>query len=328
MSKVTEELNRKFNIKKILCIVIICIVLIVGFIVFVNVLGRPYDMTKNTYKEIVINENDDVSDIAAKLKNSHIIKDESTFKTLSALSLKSGKYKSGTYLLSPSMNFNSISSTLVNGINTGAGFTIPAGYTVDQTINALAQEGIIDRNDYDAIRNTINFSESFSFVPNTGDLNNDLEGYLYPDKYSFSANNETNAVMVITTMLDGFDNMFNDEYKARAEELGLSINEIITIASVIEKTTSIDKEKPEISSVIHNRINIGMRFKNGFPSKPICSPGIESIKAALYPADNENLYFVKSYKLDGSHFFVDSLGEYIAKNQKYKQAKLIEESDN
>lgn len=324
MGKVTEDINNRFNIKRILLIVVICILLIVIGIITFNVYGRPFDKSNNTYKEITISPKDDSATIADKLYDAGIIGDVNNFTNLSSISFKNGKYKPGTYLLSPSMDFNQLSSTMINGITTNSGFTIPSGYNFDQTIASLEQSGILKKNDVEEVLSSVDFSQNFDFIEPNSDPKLQLEGFLYPDNYSFNADTNVNAMMVITTMLDNFDNNFNDEYRARAEELGLSIRDVVIIASMIESVTSVDKEKASISSVIHNRINLNMSFKNGFPVNPICSPGSSSIKAALYPEESNYIYYVNSYKLDGSHEFAENSDEYLTYLNKYKEAKKAE----
>lgn len=325
MGHITEDINKKFNIKRILLVVVICIAVICGVLVSFNLYGRPYDTSNSTYSEITISSDDNTVSIAEKLKEAGIIGKTDRFVTLSSLSFKNGKYKPGTYLLSPSMDFNQLSSTMINGISTGSGITIPSGYSFDQTISALEQAGIIKESDLDEVLNNVDFSNNFDFIEPNTDSKKQLEGFLYPDKYDIDAHSNASAMMVITTMLDNFDNNFTDEYRARAEELGLSIREVIIIASMIESITSIDKEKGLVSSVIHNRLNVGMPFKNGYPTDPICSPGSSSIKAALYPEETNYLYYIKSYKLDGSHEFAETADEYLDYQNKYYAAKQSED---
>lgn len=318
MGKVTEDINRKFNIKRLLIIVIIILVLVIGAILTTNFLGRAYDKTKNTYTEITIKENDSLVDIASNLKKHGIINDESRFVGLSKFLFKEGKYQPGKYLLSPCMNFNSLASTMINGITSNLGITIPAGYSMDQTFSALEQADVVSKKDLYNVVDSVDFS-GFEFIDSKVDKKKQLEGFLLPDRYDFDTS--ADAMMVITTMLDNFDNAYTDEFRARTEELGLSIRDVIIIASMIETTSTVNKEKAKISSVIHNRINLGIPFKNGFPKHPLCSPGIASIEAALYPEETDYIYYISSYKLNGSHEFAKNSSEYLDLLSKYKSAK-------
>jgi len=149
-------------------------------------------------------------------------------------------------------------------------------------------------------------------------------------------------------MLSRFDTIFNDEYKKRAEELKMSIDEVITLASIIEREAKLEKDRKIISSVFHNRLKNKMllqscatiqyilkerkevllykdlevkspynTYKNpGLPPGPIASPGLKSIEAALYPDDTDYLYFFALN--DGSHVFSKTFKEHIQAQNKYK----------
>ncbi|MCP2604312.1 endolytic transglycosylase MltG [Candidatus Aminicenantes bacterium AC-708-M15] len=178
----------------------------------------------------------------------------------------------------------------------------------------------------------------------------DLEGYLYPETYHFPKGIDVNKI--IETMVSQFKRIFKDEWRKRASELGMSIREIVILASLIEKETSVPEEKPLISAVFHNRLKKGMKlecdptiiyalkkegkYENkirtrdkkfdspyntyvyyGLPPGPICNPGKESLKAALFPASVKYLYFVS--KNDGTHYFSLSLKEHNRAVRKYQK---------
>jgi peptidoglycan lytic transglycosylase G len=148
-------------------------------------------------------------------------------------------------------------------------------------------------------------------------------------------------------MLNRFDQIFKDEYYDRVNNLGMSVNEVITLASIIEREAKVEKERPFVSSVFYNRIKSGMLLQScatvqyvlgerkekltyqdiaidspyntykfeGLPPKPIASPGKPSIEAALYPAESEYLFFVVSK--NGEHHFSKTYEEHLkAKNGK------------
>lgn len=309
--------KNSINLKLILKILIVAVIIVLTIILTINILGRPYDRTKITYSSVKILESDNTEDIAKKLQKEGIIKNQSTFKFLSAITFKSGKYKEGNYLLSPSMNFNHISHDISKGISTKKGFEIPPGYNVSQIAAALEQAGFVDKNKFIKVATTVDFS-GFDFIGSNVDRNKQLEGFLLPKEYKM--NPDANEIMIITTMLDSFDNFFKDEYKARADELGFSVREIVTIASIIEKSTTVEKEKATISSVLYNRLNLGLDIPGGFPEYPLCSPSEESIESALYPEDSNYTYYYYSDKLDGTHEFTSNISEYKKFKDKYKEA--------
>jgi len=158
-----------------------------------------------------------------------------------------------------------------------------------------------------------------------------LEGYLYPDTYRLPKGIEPEEIFTI--MVQRMREKFDESLRRRAEELGMTENEVLTLASIIEKEAMYEREMPLISAVYHNRLKRGMKLQadptvlygvrdkdrriryidlkrstpyntyviEGLPPGPIASPSIESIRAALYPADVDFLFFVS--KNDGTHYF-------------------------
>ena len=180
-----------------------------------------------------------------------------------------------------------------------------------------------------------------------------LEGYLYPDTYHFSFGmNEKSMIQWMVTL---FFEKFGEAEKKRAEELSMSVREIITLASIIEGEVVQDEERPIVSSVYHNRLNNGMRLQadptiqyiltdgprrlsrkdlfikspyntyrhSGLPPGPIGNPGFPSIQAALWPAETDFIYFVATG--DGYHTFSNTLEEHNIAKQKLR--KLRQEYD-
>lgn len=167
-----------------------------------------------------------------------------------------------------------------------------------------------------------------------------IEGYLFPQTYQFPKGASPESVLRL--MVNKLREEFNEELRKRAEELGMSENEVLTLASIIEKEAVVDSERPLISAVFHNRLKKGMRLQadptaiygvrssrygvtrndlrnrtdyntyiiRGLPPGPIASPGIKSIKAALYPADVLYLFFVS--RRDGTHYFSRTYSEHNA----------------
>ena len=317
MATENQAKSNKFNLKMILIILVIAIALIIGIIVSFSIACRPYDKTNNQYKTIEIKEDYKVEDVADALKSKGIIGNKSKFIKLTKLLVHGKSYQAGKYYLSPAINFRNIAFTMINGISTNDGFELPAGYTINQTAEAIEQAGFCTKNEFLQAAEEIDFS-SYDFIDNDIEGAAKLEGFLLPNKYTIGEN--ISAPMLIMSMLNEFDNVFTEEYRARADELEMSIRDVVILASIIEKETSIQKEKPLIAAVIHNKLNLGMSFDNGYPTAPLCSPSMESIKAALYPEDNENVYYVHSDKLDGSHVFTADKNEFKQLELAYRAA--------
>lgn len=168
-----------------------------------------------------------------------------------------------------------------------------------------------------------------------------LEGFLFPKTYRILKG--TTAVEVIDMMLDQFETEFAQVDLAWAEKHGLTVPEIVIIASMIERETMVDSERPLVSSVIQNRLERGMRLQidatieyviasrqvrltyddlqietpyntyrnDGLPPGPISNPGLASLQAAANPATTDYIYYVLTSK-DGSHTFTTNEADHIA----------------
>lgn len=204
-------------------------------------------------------------------------------------------------------NARKIKSDAIAELKLKEGFKLASGLTVEETAKALDKAGFVDKDEF--LKAADNLSEDdFKYLDSNTDGYSKLEGFLFPTTYVVSK--DADATMIVITMLNEFENAFTEEFRDRADEMGMSIRDIIIIASVIEQETDIDKERAEISSVIHNRLSLGKKIQGGTPDKPLCSPGIASIEAALYPVDSENIYYVPSDRLDGTHEFTADKTEY------------------
>lgn len=315
---------------------VIAVILAVVFAVFIifNIIQKPYDRTLNEYSSVTIEEGDDLGMAAERLEEAGIVGSASRFSLVSRLVLQTS-VKPGTYYLSPSMDSVSIAKAICKGNVTLNGFIIPKGFTLDQTLTSLSRDGFGDK---DAFLRAASdpFLQEIDFIGTDISGADQIEGFLMPGTYKIDS--EADETMIIMTMLDSFSNFFNEDYRARADELGLSVREVIVIASMIENETSVNTEKAKISSVIHNRLNLGMISTDDFPKVPLCSPGEESITAALYPDETEDTYYVLSSKLDGTHVFTSDEAEYnellaeyeaaLAEREEKKNLKDAESSED
>jgi UPF0755 protein len=180
----------------------------------------------------------------------------------------------------------------------------------------------------------------------------DLEGYLFPDTYLLPR--KATEAELVAAMVAEFREVFDEGRRLRAAELGMSVRDVVTLASLIEKETSLPEERPLVSAVFHNRLRIGMkldcdptviyalRLENkytgrlllrdlkfpspyntyvhpGLPPGPISNPGKPAIDAALNPAAEKYLYFV--LRGDGSHRFSRTLGEHLDAVRDYRELK-------
>jgi len=220
------------------------------------------------------------------------------------------------------------------------------GLTVEEYAKILEENNVCSATEFlSAVNNTTVSDYWFlSEIQNQQNRPFLLEGYLYPDTYEFRYNSD--AETVIKIFLDNFNKQITDEYKSRAQELGYSIDEVLTIASIVREE-AVDSELKNVSSVIHNRLNSDYgklecdvtifylnnhvapyaadisRFKalyntyevKGLPEGPITNVSTDAIKAALYPAESDYYFFV--YDNERNYYYAETWKEHSANVNKY-----------
>lgn len=269
---------------------------------------------------------------ADRLEEAGIVGDAGTFVFLSKLLARERQVKAGEYALHTQMRPLEVLEQLTAGKVIQYEVTIPEGFTLEQIAELLDQRGLVS---YDAFTD---IALDPAYVASLNLEGNSLEGYLFPQTYYFSRT--VDASGVVQKMVDTFRAEFTPELVSRAAEIGFSIREAVTLASIIEKETSKDSERPLVSAVFHNRLRSRMMLQSdptviygltgfdgnltrkdlkapspyntyvisGLPPGPIANPGRDSLRAALYPAEADYLFFVS--KNDGSHIFSQSLKQH------------------
>lgn len=279
------------------------------------------------------------------LWKNNLISSSAKFKILAAVTGKEKKIKAGEYQVSSSMSPWDILTILVEARVYLHKVTIPEGFTLYQIGRALSDAELCTEKAFIAVATDPEKVRQMAI----GDSIQTFEGYLFPDTYYFPRN--VKPVTVIRTMVERFRSIYKKEWYERANTLGLSQHQVLTLASIIEKETGVPSERPLISSVFHNRLKKNMRLetdptviygikdfdgnltkkhlrtetpyntyrRKGLPPGPIANPGLASIEAALYPADSPYLYFVA--KKDSTHQFSTNIRDHINSVRKYQLRK-------
>ena len=244
------------------------------------------------------------------------------------------RIRAGSYALAPGAPWEEILEALTSGQVMTFGMTIPEGFTIADMALRVAET--VER-PADSVRARLTDPEAHLRwgVPGPG-----LEGYLFPDTYRFARGVALD--IVIEAMVRRYQTAWTGGRRARLEELEMSENQLVTLASIIQAEARRVEEMPTISAVYHNRLRLGYRLQadptvlyalggrrerllfaaidsvanhpyntytqRGLPPGPIAAPGEAAIHAALYPADERYLYFVA--RPDGSHIFTNSLEEH------------------
>ncbi|MDR1620656.1 MAG: endolytic transglycosylase MltG [Clostridiales bacterium] len=296
----------------------------------------PVDVNDPTPIEFVVEKSDSASKIATNLYNAcgedepGIISNTAVFKIYVDFVGKAESLKAGTYVLSKNMDIVQIVDIICAGNppKESANFKVLEGYTISGVLYSLNEAKLeIDESAFYAACNDIETYKTYSFIDalqdKAGQRDYILEGYLFPDTYTVFVDADANDV--ITKMLVRFNEIFTDEYIARAEQLGMTIDEVIILASIIQREAAMAEDFPKVSAVFHNRLGDNQKLEScatlqyvlkvnkyqyneeeratdspyntylysGLPTGPIGNPGKMAIEAALYPDED---FIKKDYR--------------------------------
>jgi len=292
-------------------------------------------------KVVVIPDGATFQQVATMLEREGLIKTSAFFVYSGKSQSADRKVHAGEYELNPGMTPAEILAILLNGHVVLHPLTIPEGLTIAQIAEVAAQDGFVDRAEF------LRLAKDQTFISSLGVKAETLEGYLYPDTYKFPRGIKTREVLV--AMVEQLRQEVGPDLHARMQELKMTMHEMLTLASVIEKETGSGSERPEISAVFHNRLKKHIPLQSdptviyglpafdgnihkkdlsspspyntyrvqGLPPGPIANPGIQAIRAALYPSDSHSLYFVS--RNDGTHQFSATLIEHNKAVEKYQK---------
>lgn len=322
------------------------------------------EISEENKKTIYIPKGATTKDIAKTLMDEGVIVNDNYFWIYSLLMGNEGNYKSGNHIIDASVTYDSGEIDIV----TAQGYemliyifsqdSVPnptkklfftEGLAMSQTIKIFTDNDIGDtKGFYDACDNYDYDYDFIKQIPNDSRRTNRLEGYLFPDTYIFDITaSESNT---INRMLENFNAKFNESYREKAELMGYTIDEIVIIASMLEKESATMEEKAMIAGVIYNRLNSKDTSMNylqidatiqyiyinetgavkemltnedhqilnsyntymykGLPPGPICNPSLSSIAAALYPETHNYYYYVAKNDGTDAHAYATTLAQH------------------
>lgn len=298
--------------------------------------------------------------IANLLHKQGIISNSLLFRLFSKINGYDGTYRSGTHAIDKGESYDSLKGfDIIMEIlsnpplkNVGTRVTIPEGYNHLQIVELLLKENLIDKDEFNKVTNNTKFD--FQFLKDIKDIKNredKLEGYLFPDTYEFDPKSGESEREIVLKMLRRFDEIFIPEYYNRAKELNMTVDEVITLASIVEREAQVSEERSTIAGVFYNRLNsknvtlnklqscatvqyilykkegkmkeiitlndekindpYNTYMYDGLPPGPIANPGRDSIEAVLYPEQHDYLYFVAKNNGTGEHYFSKTFSEHL-----------------
>ena len=296
------------------------------------------------------------SSIAQQLYDENIIKFPSVFKLDARRNNYASSIRPGVIEIRNGMSYSEILELLCSDNRNSRKLIIPEGFEQKQIRDRIVAEGFCDAEEFDA---AVNDDYGYDFLANLPSRQNRLEGYLYPDTYIISEG--ATAHDIIDMMLAEFDAQITDEMRSKISELpisGFTLDDVITMASIIERETDSDTERAKVAGVFYNRLNQNMKLQScatvqyilgerksvlsiadtqidspyntyvysGLPAGPIANPGIDCIKAALEPENTDYLYFVAGR--DGQHIFSRTYEEHLAAMNSAESAVRVESGGN
>jgi len=271
--------------------------------------------------------------VTRDLEAAAMIKDARAMNWLARLQERAGRLHVGEYEVSPTMSPDDILDMVTTGRVKLHSVTVPEGLRAIEIAARLGEAGLVETDAFLAVARDPVFSESLGFSEPT------LEGYLFPDTYRMAKG--LPAKDIARALVEQFQRVWA-EIAPLAEARGLSMHEVVTLASIVEKETADPSERPLIAAVFLNRLEKGMRLETdptviygiedfdgnlkkrhlldasnpyntykirGLPPGPIASPGEDALRAVLNPADSDYLYFVS--RNDGTHYFSTTYREHV-----------------
>ncbi|OGG51229.1 MAG: hypothetical protein A3F84_17915 [Candidatus Handelsmanbacteria bacterium RIFCSPLOWO2_12_FULL_64_10] len=320
-----------------------CVALAGGGWLTAHLLNRPV-ASRPLVREVAVERGMSARQVGALLEREGLIRSALFFGLAAYFSPVGGRIQAGLHDVDGGMTTTAILRSLATAKDLSRSVTIPEGLSLKEVAALLGREAGIDPARFIALGTDSAFCRELR-VQAGG-----LEGYLFPETYRFPG--RTDERQVARMMVRQFWRVFDGAMRARAEMLRMSVHQVVTLASIVEREARVEGERPLIAGVFHRRLRVGMRLESdptaeyalgihkarlyhsdisvdspyntyrypGLPPGPIANPGRASLHAALYPMDMGYLYFVA--RGDGTHVFSRTKREHdraraqIRKDQK------------
>ena len=315
----------------------ILFVMVVAFVIIPLAGSSPYTGERGVPVYFTVRPGMSVSEIGKELYERGIIDSEMKFWWTAKLNGFENKVKSGTFAMQTGMTPRDALEILVYGNTVTIRFTIPEGFSVRDIAQRLDDEGLVKADAFISLAKTY---RPYPYVEEHENVRYAVEGFLFPDTYEI--NGEFDAARIMQMMAENFDRRLTKEMRDRAREMDLSIYELVTLASLVEKEAYHEEDRPIIAQIFLKRLRLGMplqadptvqylldapkedllyrdteiespynTYQNvGLPPGPIASPGTASLMAVLHPADTNYLYFVADR--NGNNYYATNYADHLA----------------
>jgi UPF0755 protein len=331
-------------VKKLLALVAVLIVAAgcAAYVVVTRV-DQPFRGYSEEAQSVDVPQGAGTRAIGDRLIAAGVVRDRLTYRAALWLSGSARHLKAGEYRFDRPMSARDVLAKIARGDVDLISITFPEGLTIADMAHLFESHGFGPAADFKAA------AKDTSAIRELDPIATDLEGYLFPETYALPRH--AHAQELVHAMTDRFQKILTPELRAQASARGLTVRQLVTLASIVEKETARPEERPIVAAVYSNRLRLGMGLQcdptviyalqkagrydgnirrddlmfdspyntyryAGLPPGPIAAPGKGSLEAAANPADNDFLYFVS--RNDGSHEFARTLSEHNRNVQKFQ----------
>ncbi len=331
---VKEQNSNRGKIILIIFIAVLAIILVGALIGRGDSKGITLD---TQYEQIIIEDGQDTFEVASLLKEKGIIKYPYMFVAQSIMGGYHGSFQKGVLSIESGMSYKDILDMLISPARNTEKVVVAPGEEMKEISKQLHDMGLVPWQDFYGALSTKE-AYNYPFLANIPVRDNLFEGYLYPATYEISR--EMSSYNVAELMLDAFNKQFKQEYYTKAQELGLTTDELVTLASIVEREAPKGADLNRIAGVYFNRYKKGFYLESvgsiqyilgdrrpvistsetkiespyntfihtGLPAGPICSPGTEAIEAVLNHTQSNEYYY--GQREDGTTFFAQNYADY------------------
>ena len=344
LKEMFAELSPKYVIS-VAAAVFFCIFIIGAVLIFVDPKSMNTSSGENSGKKIhiKITRGMTTAEIAEQLADKGVIASSLKFRFLSRMRGYDGQMKPGTYVFTSAMSDEYVFEKILSGAKHLERFTIPEGFTVKEIAARLESADLVDAEDF--LKAAEKF-KPYDYVTTKENVLYAAEGFLFPETYSIE--NDYSIEEILKLMAGEFDSRLTDEMRARAKEMNLSIYDLITLASLVEKEVRYPEDRPVVAQVFLKRLKLEMPLQSdatlqylmdapkedvsiedtkidspyntyqnaGLPPGPVSNPGIAAIEAVLNPANTDYLYFVADR--EGHNHYAYSYEEHLSLVNQYR----------
>ena len=344
LKEMFAELSPKYVIS-VAAAVFFCIFIIGAVLIFADPQPVKFSSNGNVEKKVhvKITRGMTTAEIARQLSDKGVISNSWKFRILSRMRGYDGQMKTGTYTFATGMSDEEVFEAILNGAKHLARLTIPEGFTVKEIAARLYELDLADKEDF--LKAAKDF-QPYDYITPNKNVFFAAEGFLFPETYEIESDYSIEEILKMMT--DEFDKRLTDEMRAKAKEMNLSIYELVTLASLVEKEVRYEEDRAVVAQVLLKRLKLNMPLQTdatlqylmdapkedvtiedtkidspyntyqnaGLPPGPVANPGIEAIEAVLNPANTDYLYFVADR--EGHNHYAYSYEEHLNLVNQYR----------